>query len=58
MFIVATPAGLFGGGFVTVKKVTLPPRPFVGVNADDGREMLALTNNAIDLAARNRGGAA
>ena len=47
-----------GGGFVTVKKVTLPARPFVGVNADDGREMLALTNDAIDLAARNRGGAA
>ncbi|OYZ03497.1 MAG: phage virion morphogenesis protein [Polaromonas sp. 28-63-22] len=47
-----------GGGFVTVKKVTIPARPFIGVNADDGREMLALTNDAIDVAARNRGGAA
>lgn len=47
-----------GGNFVTVKQVKLPPRPFVGVNADDGREMLALTHDAIDLAARNRGGAA
>ena len=46
-----------GGGFVTVKKVTIPARPFIGVNADDGREMLALTNDAITLAARNRGGA-
>lgn len=46
-----------GGGFVTVKQVTIPARPYLGVNADDGREMLALTNDAIDLAARNRGGA-
>lgn len=45
-----------GGNFVTVKKVTIPARPFIGLNADDGREMLALTNDAIDLAARNRGG--
>lgn len=47
-----------GGNFVTVKQVTIPARPFLGVNADDGREMLALANDAIDLAARNRGGAA
>lgn len=46
-----------GGGFVTVKQVTIPARPYLGVNAEDGREMLALTNDAIDLAARNRGGA-
>jgi phage gpG-like protein len=45
-----------GGRFVTVKKVTISARPFIGVNAEDGREMLALTNDAIDLAARNRGG--
>lgn len=46
-----------GGNFVTVKQVTIPARPFIGLNVDDGREMLALTNDAIDLAARNRGGA-
>lgn len=45
-----------GGGFVTVKKVTIPQRSFVGVNADDAREFLALANDAVDLAARNRGG--
>lgn len=45
-----------GGGFVTVKKVTIPKRSFVGVNADDAREFLALANDAVDLAARNRGG--
>lgn len=44
-----------GGGFVTVKKVTIPARAFIGVNAEDGREMLALANEAIDQAARNRG---
>lgn len=46
-----------GGGFVTVKKVTIPARGFVGVNAEDGREMLALANDAVDQAARNRGSA-
>jgi phage virion morphogenesis protein len=45
-----------GVGFVTVKKVTIPARPFIGLNAEDGVEMLAVTNAAIDLAARNRGG--
>lgn len=44
-----------GGGFVTVKKVIIPARPFIGVNAEDGREMLALANDAVDQAARNRG---
>lgn len=44
-----------GAGFVTVKAVKIPPRPFLGVNADDGREMLALAHGAIDLAAKNRG---
>ena len=46
-----------GVGFVTVRAVKIPARPFLGVNADDGREMLALVNEAIDLAAKNRGGA-
>lgn len=45
-----------GGHFVTVKKVTIPARPFIGVNAEDGREILAVANEAIDLAAHNRGG--
>lgn len=44
-----------GGGFVTVKKVTIPARPFVGVNAEDGREILALAHDAVDHVARNRG---
>lgn len=44
-----------GGGFVSVKKVVLPARPFVGVNAEDGREMLALSHDAVDLAARKGG---
>ena len=46
-----------GGRFVSVKKVTIPKRSFVGVNADDGREILAVANDVIDLAARNRGAA-
>lgn len=46
-----------GGSFVSVKKVTMPARPFIGVNAEDGREMLGVTNDAINLAARNRGSA-
>lgn len=44
-----------GAGFATVKAVKIPARPFLGVNADDGREMLALAHAAIDLAAKNRG---
>lgn len=44
-----------GGGFVSLKKVTIPARTFMGVNADDGREMLALAHDAVDLVARNRG---
>ena len=46
-----------GGRFVSVKAVTIHKRSFVGVNADDAREILAVANDAIDLAARNRGGA-
>lgn len=46
-----------GGRFVSVKAVTIPKRSFVGVNANDVREFLALANEAVDLAARNRGGA-
>lgn len=45
-----------GGNFVTVKQVTIPARPFVGINAEDGREMLALAHDAVDEAARNRRG--
>jgi phage virion morphogenesis protein len=44
-----------GGGFVTVKKVTIPARPYLGVNADDGREIQALSHDAVDLAARKGG---
>lgn len=42
-----------GGGFVTVKKVTLPARGFVGVNATDGREMEQLAVEVLYNAARN-----
>jgi phage virion morphogenesis protein len=42
-----------GGRFVTVKQVTIPARPYLGVNAEDGREMLAAANEAVDVAARN-----
>jgi phage virion morphogenesis protein len=42
-----------GGGFVIVKKVTIPARPFIGVNADDGREIQALVMEAVYNAARN-----
>jgi phage virion morphogenesis protein len=44
-----------GGGFVTVRQVSIPARPFVGLNADDGHEMLHLVDEAINQAARNRG---
>ena len=36
--------------------ITMPARPFLGVNAEDGREMLRLAEAAVDLAAHNRGG--
>lgn len=35
--------------------VNMPARPFLGVNAADGREMLALANQAVDQAATGRG---
>jgi phage virion morphogenesis protein len=37
--------------------ITMPARPYLGVNEQDGREMLALANDAVDQAAQNRGGA-
>jgi phage virion morphogenesis protein len=46
-----------GGGFATVKAVKMPQRAFVGVNAEDAKEMLLLANEAVDIAARNRGAA-
>lgn len=42
-----------GGGFVTVKKVTIPRRQFVGVNEDDGREIVSLAGEVVYNAARN-----
>jgi phage virion morphogenesis protein len=42
-----------GGGFVTVKKVTIPARPFVGVNADDVREIQTLAIEVVYNAGRN-----
>lgn len=43
------------GGYVTTKRVTMLARPFLGVNDEDGREMLALANDVIAQAARPRG---
>lgn len=37
--------------------INMPARPFLGVNADDGREILAVAQDAVDLAANNRGAA-
>lgn len=45
-----------GGGFVTTKRVTMPARAFFGVNAEDGREMLALTGEVLDQVQRARKG--
>jgi phage virion morphogenesis protein len=42
---------------VGAHSITMPARPFLGVNEQDGREILALTNEAVDQAAKNRGGA-
>jgi len=36
--------------------ITMPARPFLGVNAADGIEILHLAEAAVDLAARNQGG--
>lgn len=35
--------------------ITMPARPYLGVNEQDGREMLTLANDAVDQAAKNRG---
>lgn len=42
---------------VQAHAITMPARPFLGVNAEDGREMLRLAEAAVDLAVGNRGGA-
>lgn len=42
-----------GGAFVTVKKVTMPARSFLGVNAEDVREMQSLALEAMYNAARH-----
>ena len=36
--------------------ITMPARPFLGVNAADGAEMIALVKEAVILATKNRGG--
>ncbi|MDZ7920755.1 phage virion morphogenesis protein [Rhodoferax sp.] len=41
------------GAFVTVKKVTIPQRTFIGVNAEDAREMQQLAVEVLYNAARN-----
>ena len=42
-----------GGGFATVKAVTMPQRSFVGVNEDDAREMLNTATEVVYNAGRN-----
>ena len=42
-----------GGNFVSVKQVTIPARPYIGVNADDGREIIALATEVVYNAGRN-----
>lgn len=37
--------------------IRMPARPYLGVNAQDGRELLAIATEVVDLAARNRGAA-
>lgn len=36
--------------------ITMPARPYLGVNEQDGREILHLADQAVDQAARNPGG--
>ncbi len=40
-----------GGGFATVKSVTMPARPFLGVNDEDQGEIAGLVQDFIDMAA-------
>lgn len=42
-----------GGGFVSVKKVTIPARAFVGVNEEDGREIVLVGGEVVYNALRN-----
>lgn len=42
---------------VEAHSINMPARPFVGINADDGRELLRLATIHVDQAAANRGGA-
>ncbi len=42
---------LAGGGFRTVSQVTLPARPYLGVNQDDEAEMLSLIHRRLRGAA-------
>lgn len=42
---------------VDAHEIHMPARPYLGVNQADGQEMLRLANEAVDLAARNPGGA-
>jgi phage virion morphogenesis protein len=42
---------------VGAHSITMPARPYLGVNEQDGREILHLANAAVDQAAQNRGGA-
>ena len=42
---------LSSGSFVRTKQVTIPARPFLGVDAEDGSEILAILRDWIDGAA-------
>lgn len=42
------------GGFVTTKRVTMPARPFLGVNAEDGRELQEVMLDVVRAAEAGR----
>lgn len=46
-----------GGGFAVVQKVTIPARPFLGIDADDQREIGAILADHLRAAAPSLDGA-
>lgn len=44
---------LANGQFVSAKQVTIPPRPFLGVDADDRKDIVDLVTAALERAVRS-----
>ena len=44
------------GGFVSTKRVTMPARPFLGVDAEDGQALQEVALDVVRLAEAGRGG--